>query len=291
MFERVAIIGLGLLGGSIGLALRQKKAAREIAGYDMGQGVNERACAIGAIDHAYSSLADVVHGAEVVILATPVGAMRSLLYDLASLVEPGTVVTDVASTKVQVLQWAEMYLPATVHFIGGHPMTGKEVSGVEVADALLFQRCIYCLTSTAHTSSQALSKVVALVEILDAYVYYLSPEDHDKQVASISHLPFIASSVLMNTIAHDTTWSNASLLAASGFRDMTRLAAGSPAMYHDICITNNEAITVLLEAYINELQQLRSDIAHESAQLYRTFDEARASRLKWQSSRDFREES
>jgi prephenate dehydrogenase len=287
MLSRVAIIGLGLLGSSMGLALRRANGAQEIVGYDKGQDVSESACSIGAIDQFYGSLADAVRGAEIIILATPVGAMHSLLRDLASLVVAGTVITDVASTKSQVVQWAETYLPATISFVGGHPMTGKEASGVGGADAELFHQCIYCLTPTPKTSVEALNKVVALVEVLKAQVWYMEPEDHDKQVASISHLPFIASSVLMNTIANDEAWSNASFLAAGGFRDMTRLAAGSPTMYRDICITNKEAITPLLDAYIYELQQLRDEIAQFGEHLYKTFDEAHKHRLQWQFLRDF----
>jgi len=290
MFERVAIIGLGLLGGSIGLALRQAKAAREIVGYDVGKSVGERACVIGAIDQSCVSLTETVQGAEIVILATPVGAMYPLLRNIGPLVSPGTIVTDVASTKAQVVAWAEEFLPSPISFVGGHPMTGKEVSGVEVADATLFHNCLYCLTPTAKTQPTALNKVVAFVEVLNARVWYLEPEEHDKQVASVSHLPFIVSSTLMNTIARDATWNDASSLAAGGFRDMTRLAAGSPTMYRDICITNKEAITTLLDAYIHELQQLRAEIAQSSGQLYKTFDEAHNLRLQWQSLRDFPEQ-
>ena len=286
MLNRVAIVGLGLLGGSMGLALHRANAAQEIVGYDMEQGVSESARAMGAIDRSYSSLGDAVQGAEIVILATPVGAMHFLLQNLASLVAPGTVITDVASTKAQVVQWAETYLPSTVSFVGGHPMTGKEASGVDVADVELFHQCIYCLTPTPNTQVEALNKVVSLVEVLNARAWYLDPEEHDKQVASISHLPFIASSALMNTIAHDATWSNASFLTAGGFRDMTRLAAGSPTMYRDICITNKDAITSLLDAYIHALQQLRDEIAQPNGQLHKTFDEARSLRLQWQSLRD-----
>ncbi len=291
MLSRVAIIGLGLLGSSMGLALRRANVAQEIVGLDMGQEVSESAHAIGAIDRSYSTLADAVRGAEIVILATPVGAMHFLLRDLASLVAPGTVITDVASTKAEVVEWAEMYLPATVSFVGGHPMTGKETSGVEGADAELFYQCIYCLTPTPTTSVEALNKVVALVEVLKARAWYLEPEEHDKQVASISHLPFVVSSVLMNTIAHDTTWSNASFLAAGGFRDMTRLAAGDPTMYRDICITNQQAILPLLNKYIHELQQLRDEFAQSSEQLYETFDEAHKHRFQWQFLRDFPKQS
>src|SRR5437588_6334946 len=139
MFNRVAIIGLGLIGGSIGLALHKAKAAQKVTGYDLAKGIKDQARRIGAIDQPYNALDDAVRGAELVILATPVGAMRSLLQEVASSVTPGAVVTDVASTKSQVISWAEEYLPSSVAFVGGHPMTGKEVSGVQAADASLFQ--------------------------------------------------------------------------------------------------------------------------------------------------------
>src|SRR6266566_5857497 len=122
MFKRVAIMGLGLIRGSIGLALFKARAAEQVAGYDLGKGVSDRARKIGAIDQPYSSLADAVRGAELVILATPVGAMRALLQNIAPALTPGAVITDVASTKVQVITWAEEFLPASVSFVGGHPM-------------------------------------------------------------------------------------------------------------------------------------------------------------------------
>src|ERR1700686_884189 len=126
MFKRVAIIGLGLIGGSFGLALRQARAAQQVAGFDPGKGIGDRARKLGAIDHACSSLADAARGSELIILATPVGAMRPLLQQLANLASPGAVVTDVASTKAQVISWAEEYLPPAIPFVGGHPTAGKE---------------------------------------------------------------------------------------------------------------------------------------------------------------------
>src|SRR5438067_2629902 len=193
MFNRVAIIGLGLIGGSIGLALHKAKAAQQVVGYDLGKGISNQARKIGAIDQPYSTLADTIRGAELIILATPVGAMRSLLQDIAPLVTPGAVVTDVASTKAQVISWAEEFLPPSVAFVGGHPMTGKELSGVEAADAALFHDRIYCLTPTARTPPAAINKVSMLVEALGARVRFLEPAEHDGQVAGVSHLPFVAS--------------------------------------------------------------------------------------------------
>lgn len=289
MFNRVAIIGLGLIGGSIGLALHKAKAAQQVVGYDLGKGVSNQARKVGAIDQPFSTLADAVRGAELVVLATPVGAMHALLQELSTTVTPGAVVTDVASTKVQVISWAEEYLPANVAFVGGHPMTGKELSGVEAADASLFQERIYCLTPTARTSPAAINKVSTFVEALGARVRFLEPVEHDGQVAGVSHLPFVASIALMNTVAESAGWGDAALLASGGFRDMTRLAAGNPEMYRDICLSNSEALTRWLDDYITTLRMLRDRIAAHDKDLNETFTDARQLRLQWQSSNSISE--
>jgi len=286
MFNRVAIVGLGLIGGSIGLALRQGKAAQQVVGYDLGKGVSNLAYKIGAIDQSYDTLADAVRGAELVILATPVGAMRALLQNIAPSLSPGAVVTDVASTKVQVISWAEEFLPSSASFVGGHPMAGKEVSGVKEADATLFRQRIYCLTPTARTRPAAVNKVVALVETLGARVRFLEPSEHDGQVAGVSHLPFIASIALVNSVANSAGWGDASLLAANGFRDTSRLAAGNPEMYRDICLTNSEAITRSLDDYIATLQAVRAQIAEHDRSLGETFAKAQQARLQWQAAQD-----
>jgi prephenate dehydrogenase len=282
MFQRVAIIGMGLIGGSIGLALRKKGAAVEVRGYDPGRGVCERARRIGAIDRWYDALANTVSGAELVILATPVGTMYRLLQGLAPFLAPGTVVTDVASTKAQVLSWAKELLPASVSFVGGHPMAGREVSGIDVADATLFRERIYCLTPTADVHADAVSKVCALVEILGARVHFLDADAHDEQVAGVSHLPFLASIALMNTVAKDSAWNSAAVLAASGFRDTSRLAAGSPEMHRDICLTNSEAIVAWMDKYIESLHMLREYVAGRDEHMDEIFERARQRRLEWQ---------
>ncbi len=282
MFNRVAIIGLGLIGGSLGLALRQAKAARQVAGYDIYKGVGERARKLGAIDQSCSSLAEAARGAELIILATPVGAMRSLLQQLATCASPGAVVTDVASTKAQVISWAEEYLPATIFFVGGHPIAGKETSGIEAAEPSLFKQCVYCLTPTKRTSPVALDKVTALIDVLGARMRFLEPPEHDGMVAGVSHLPYIASIALMQTAALNPAWEDASLLTGNGFRDTTRLAAGSPEMHRDICLTNSEAITRWLNDYIAVLSTLRERIAAHDASLGEVFEQARKARNDWQ---------
>ncbi len=286
MFNRVAIIGLGLIGGSIGLGLHKTHAAKQVVGYDLGRGVGDRACKIGAIDKAYMHLADTVRGAELVILATPVGTIHALLQMIAPLLTSGAVVTDVSSTKSQVISWAEEFLPPDIYFVGGHPMAGKELSGIDVADADLFKNCVYCLTPTSHTLPDAIHKVASLVELLGAHLHFLEPAEHDGLVAGVSHLPFLVSTALMNTVAEDPTWNDASLLASSGFRDTTRLAAGSPEMYRDICFTNSQAIVRWLDVYANNILSLRDHIARHDADINEHFMKSRMLRQQWQSSHE-----
>lgn len=286
MFQRVAIVGLGLIGGSMGLALRQARAAQQVAGYDLGRGVSEQARRVGAIDQAHSALADAVRGADLIILATPVGAMRALLQDMATMASPGAVITDVASTKGQVINWAEEFLPGNMYFVGGHPMAGKEISGVEAADPALFKNRIYCLTPTKKTSPAALNKVATMIEMLGGRVRFLEPAEHDGQVAQVSHLPFIASAALMTTVAESSSWGDSSLLASSGFRDTTRLAAGSPEMYRDICLTNSEAVVRVLDDYMATLRIFREQIAARDPRLNELFARAQESRQQWQAEHD-----
>lgn len=286
MFHRVAIVGLGLIGGSLGLALRQARAAEQVAGYDLGRGVSDQARRIGAIDQQHNALADAVRGAELIILATPVGAMRSLLQSMATMASPGAVITDVASTKSQVISWAEEFLPGNIYFVGGHPMAGKEVSGVESADPTLFRDRIYCLTPTKKTSPVALNKVSVMIETLGGRVRFLEPAEHDGQVAQVSHLPFIASAALMKTVAESSSWGDAALLASTGFRDTTRLAAGSPEMYRDICLTNSEALGRALDGYIASLQAFREGIATHDPHLNELFAHVQEQRQQWQMAHD-----
>jgi prephenate dehydrogenase len=165
-------------------------------------------------------------------------------------------------------------------------MAGKEVSGVAAADATLFHNRIYCLTPTDRTDPTAVSKVTALIEILGARVRYLEPEKHDQLVAQVSHLPFIVSSALMTSVVKQDSWGEASSLAATGFRDASRLAAGSPEMYRDICLTNRESIVQSLDEYMATLQAYREAIASGDTRLYELFVRAQEARQEWQAAFD-----
>jgi prephenate dehydrogenase len=273
--EKVAVLGLGLIGGSFALALRREGLAQRVAGFDAGPAVAERARERGAITQACATPQEAVQGADLVVLATPVLAMRALLEAIAPALQRGALVTDTASTKAQVVAWAEALLPAHAAFVGGHPMAGKERSGIEGAEAGLFEGCVYCLARARHTSPAAIARLGGIVERLGAHPYMLDVEQHDRLVAGISHLPFVLSSAMVQALGTAPDWPEMARLAASGYRDMARLAAGSPTMYLDICLTNRAAILGWLDAFEAQLQTIRSYIAVNDEALQDYFAQAK----------------
>jgi prephenate dehydrogenase len=259
--KRIAILGLGLIGGSLALALSRTDLAEQIAGYDANPDAIGRAKERGAITHRCASAEEAVQGADMVILATPILAMPALLKSIAPALMPGTLVTDTASTKVQVVAWATTLLPKYIVFVGGHPMAGRESSGIDAAEVGLFEGRSYCLTPTRDTPPEAMARMSEVVTRLAAHPLVLDAREHDRLVAGISHLPFVVSSALTRMLGQDEKWSQMAALAASGYRDMSRLAAGSPTMYRDICWTNKEAIVDWMDTLVMELTALRSRIA------------------------------
>ncbi len=273
--EKIAVLGLGLIGGSLGMALKQTGIARQIAGYDSNPDATHRALVRGAITHMCITMEEAVQQADMVVLATPILAMPELLERIAPALKPGVLVTDTASTKAQILKWAQTLLPANVVFVGGHPMAGREQTGIEAAEVGLFEGCAYCLTPTAQTPTEALTHLSEIVQQLGAHPLVLDAGRHDHLVAGISHVPFVLSSVLVQALYRDEDWSDMTRLAAGGFRDMSRLAAGSPTMYRDICLTNKEAILGWLDALAWQLEHVRSIIAMSDDDLEPYFAQAK----------------
>jgi prephenate dehydrogenase len=279
--ERVAIVGLGLMGASLGMALRERGAARQVMGFDADPGVTERAIQRGAIDIACASVAEAVAGSDLVALATPLLAMRELLAEIAPLLAETTVVTDLGSAKAPVVSWVESLLSAPGQFVGGHPMAGSEHSGVEAASSSLYDGCVWCLTPTDRTANAALHTLTRIVEALGANPRTMPPEQHDRAVALASHLPLVAASALTLTVAQSSEATEALALAAGGFRDTTRVASGSPRMARDICLTNTTPLLASLDAYIATLQSFRDQIAERNPTLEATFTEAKEARDRW----------
>ena len=278
----VAIIGLGLIGGSIGLALRRGKKFRwEVVGYSRRQETATNALSLGAIERGETNLKDAVKQAEIVIIATPVLAVKEIFSQIATYLPSGCIVTDTASTKVQVMKWAEEILPPTVDFIGGHPMAGRETYGIKAAEAELFQGCTYCLTPSERASPKSIDTVLDMVKKLGALPFFIDAQEHDKLVAGISHLPMLLSAALVSLTTNNPSWPKMSKLAASGFHDLTRLASGSPEVNSHICLSNQEAIIDWVDKFSRELERYRQLVAKGDKRLEQALTEANKARQEW----------
>jgi prephenate dehydrogenase len=290
--QRVLIVGLGLIGSSIGMALRRWSEERkvdgrkplEVVGFDPNLDHQRAAEKLGAVDKGAWDLAKASRDADVIVLATPVNSMRDVMQDLVPHLQPGAIVTDTGSTKAEVLKWAAEILPREVHFIGTHPMAGKTQS-VEGADADLFVGATWCVSPSVTASEEAVRTVLGLVSAAGAEPFFIDPGEHDAYVAGVSHLPFVLSAALMNAVSRDPSWRDMKTLTAGGFRDTTRLAAGSPAMHRDILLTNRDAVTRWIDAVVGTLGEIRETIASgdegASASLDAFFSEARDARAVW----------
>jgi len=282
MARSVAIVGLGLIGGSIGLALKRSGSGGvELVGYARRTETAERALQLGAIDRFESSLDSAVSNADLVVLATPTMSIKDILSQIAPHLPAGCAVTDVASTKLQVMQWAEGSLPQNVSFVGGHPMAGKELSGIEVADADLFRGCTYCIVPGRGASDDAVQTVVDLANAVGAHPVFVAAGEHDRYVAGISHLPLVVASALVMATAKNPRWSKMSELASTGYQSTTRLASQHPRMNRDICLTNGENIVSWIDDFTEELQRFRALIAEGDLGLEQAFDRARQARNAW----------
>jgi prephenate dehydrogenase len=278
----VAIVGLGLIGGSIGLALRQGKKSRwEIVGYSRRRQTVARALSLGAIDRGEANVRDAVERAELVIIATPVLTVKGIFCRMAPHLRPGCIVTDTASTKVQVMKWAKEMLPLTVDFIGGHPMAGRETYGVQAAEADLFRRCTYCLTPSERASPESIDTVVEMTKQLGAKPFFVEAQEHDDLVAGISHLPMLLSAALVSLTTRNPSWAKMSKLASSGYHDLTRLASGSPEVNAHICLSNQRAIIDWIDSFTQELERYRRLVTDADKRLEQALTEANKARQKW----------
>lgn len=276
---RVTIIGLGLIGGSLGLALRAA-GGHVVTGWDRDAGSLALAIERGAIDQAAASLAEAAAGAELVVVATPVMAVRGVLHGIAEHLEPGTVVSDVASTKREVDAWARASLPEHAPFIGGHPMAGAEVAGMAHARADMLDGAIYCLTPRPDTPRWAVERLLSVVRDVHARPMETDPALHDQVVAGVSHLPLLTAAALMRVAHGSGDWDALKFLAASGFRDTTRLASGDPVMQRDICVTNADEIRPWLRAMAEALGEV-AGLLDDPAAMGDWLQEAKTARDAW----------
>jgi prephenate dehydrogenase len=282
IFDKLTIIGVGLIGGSVALAARQAGLARRIVGVGRAGENLENALRLGVVD-AIEPAEQAVANADMVLLAIPVGQMPQVMATIAQHLEPHAIVTDAGSTKGDVIDAARANLGSRLpSFVPGHPIAGAEKSGVLAAKTDLFSGKNVVLTPLPENSEDAVANTAALWRGCGANVSTMSPEAHDRIFAAVSHLPHVLAFALVEEIARRP---NANLLfgfAAGGFRDFSRIAGSSPEMWRDICLANRSAMLQELDAYASRLAHIRSLIeANDGAGLAEVFEHARNARIAW----------
>lgn len=283
MIERLVIFGVGLIGGSFALALRQAGAVRHIVGVGRSRANLDQALALGVVDEVSGDPGSAVQGADAVLLALPVGAMAEVFASIAPHLEPETLVTDAGSTKQDLIAAARTGLGDRIgQFVPAHPIAGAEKSGVGAARADLFAGKNVILTPMVENSPSTVARAVSLWEAAGAAVSRMAAEEHDRVFAAVSHLPHLAAFALVDDLAGRPEAELFFRHAGSGFRDFTRIAASSPEMWRDIALANRPAVLAELDAYVRHLQKLRALLATgDSSGLLDIFARASAARAAW----------
>jgi len=283
MLNKVVICGVGLIGGSFALGLKAAGAVREVVGMGRSRAPLEEAQALGVIDRIGTDWADALAGADLVLLAMPVGQMANVMTALMPHLQAGTVVTDGGSTKADVVAAACAALGEKIaQFVPGHPIAGAEKSGVGAALSGLYQGKRVVLTPVAENTEGDIARVQSAWEACGAQVSRLAPEQHDRVFAAVSHLPHLLAFALVHDLAGRENSDQLFGFAAGGFRDFTRIASSHPEMWRDICVANRKALLAELDAYMAELMQTRVLLAGaDRSGLEAMFASARARRDAW----------
>jgi prephenate dehydrogenase len=284
MFNQLGVIGCGLMGGSFALALKRGGLVKRVVGYSKSPSTTERAKRMGVIDVAAESALLAVSGADIVLIAVPVAATEVTLKAIRDIVEPGVLFMDVGSTKRDVVDAARRVLKERVaSFVPAHPITGKEVAGVQNADAALYAGRQVILTPLPQTSPELVQKATDIWSAIGAQVLRMTPENHDAAFASVSHLPHMLAFAYFSAVVNQPAGRDFLSLAGPGFRDFTRIAASDPAIWRDILLANREEILKQSERFRHTLDAMERVIRTGNAEaledLIRGAAEARAS---WQ---------
>ncbi len=259
--SRISILGTGLLGGSIGHALRAAGFEGTRVGIGRRNSTLKKAVACEAVDETTRDIKAGVANADLTILCTPIGSFENLLPEIRDGLHPGAYVTDVASTKAEVVRLARKILPKSAHFVGSHPMAGSEKTGVEYARADLFENALCLVTPTKQTSEHAVQWIRGFWETIGGHTLVMSPRQHDNLLAWVSHLPHAVATALVNLALQNS----AIELAGPGFADSTRIASGDPNMWTDIFLSNQKATLQAVDRLIKELTRFRNRLQREDA--------------------------
>jgi prephenate dehydrogenase len=273
-FGTVALVGVGLIGGSLGLALKTRRLARQVVGVERTQDRLQAALSYEAIDTGTTSLGEAAQDADIIVLCTTVGHILEILPQVLAAAKDGAVVTDVGSTKGAIVRQAG----SAASFVGGHPMAGSEQTGVEAATPYLFEEATWAITPSASSDPHAVQLVQRLAQSVGATTLLLSPDAHDAMLAVTSHLPHVLASALMRQAGQtQSRYPQTQNLTAGSFADGTRVAASSPEIWRDVCLSNRDALLQALQAFRGELDTLEAAIADSDAAQIEAFFAAGAS--------------
>lgn len=282
---RVSIVGLGLIGGSIGLALRQAGVASSVIGHDLSHVASREAKKLGAVDRAEWNLISACEGSDFIILATPVGAIEETLKAIGPYLRPDCVVMDTASLKGPVLDWAGQHLSDQVHFVGGDPILDATVrgqGGLEAARPDLFNGGLFCLVPAARASSEAVKLAADLVSLLGAKPYFLDVEEHDSLLAAVDHVPMVLAQAMVETMIRQPTWRELRKMAGPAFATSTQLIAPSSAASGDLVALNKDNVVRWIDEFSASLDSIRRMLVEEETEaLANGFLTAQGERQKW----------
>jgi prephenate dehydrogenase len=265
-FDKVTIVGVGLIGGSLAMVMKEKGLASHIVGVGRGIQNLKDASQLGIVDEYTTDLLAGVKGASLVVLASPVCSITEIAKQISQHLDKGAIITDVGSVKNEIIQTVERSIPDGLFFVAGHPIAGTENSGAKAAFSALFKEMRCILTPTNKTNSGALGKIKNLWEQAGSNVIIMSPEDHDRILAAVSHLPHIVAYSLVNSILGMKDSSNVLKYCAGGFKDFTRIASSSPEMWRDIFLLNKDEILKTVTNFQEEISKLKGLIEGDDSQ-------------------------
>ncbi|MCU7865459.1 MAG: prephenate dehydrogenase/arogenate dehydrogenase family protein [Candidatus Thiodiazotropha sp. (ex Lucinoma borealis)] len=283
MIEKLAIIGVGLIGGSVAMALKEEGVVKEVVGCGRGKANLEKAQARGVIDHFTHDVGEAVKGADMVLLAVPLGAMRDTLHAMRGELADNAVVTDAGSVKSSVVDDVKaVFQKMPDFFVPGHPIAGTERSGVEAAFAELYRNRRVILTPLPETNADALNRVDKMWRQCGAEVTHMSVDHHDEVLAATSHLPHMLAFTLVDSLARMKENDEIFRFAAGGFRDFTRIASSNPVMWRDICVANQKSLNGMLTRFANELHELAALLqSGDEEGLLEVFERAKQARDRY----------
>ncbi len=283
-FDNIAVLGVGLIGGSIGLAAKKRGLTKHVTGIGRNEEKLAHAEKLGAIDDYTTDVAEGVREANVIFVCTPVQLIPKFVGEVAENAKPGAIITDVGSTKSYVVIESTRNVPDGVHFVGGHPMAGSEQAGVDSAQPDLYEGATWVITPTPHTDESAVKRLADFTTALGAITEIMDPSKHDMSAATMSHLPHVLAAALMiNASDQEKDLGTVYKLGAGSFRDATRVSESMPEIWRDICITNSTALQEILEHYIADLNDFSKLLSSRNQQaIFDFFSQAREARIGYQ---------